>query len=74
MDWQPQGYVQAEWQESSESLSINTVRYSVDLQISVTVNMVLDGRTETLTATDSIPLASVLLCGEIPSAYAAALD
>lgn len=74
VDWQPQGYVQAEWQESSESLSINTVRYSVDLQISVTVNMVLDGRTETLTTTDSIPLASVLLCGEIPNAYAAALD
>ncbi len=72
--WRPQGYVQAEWQESSESLSINTVRYSVDLQISVTVNMVLDGRTETLTATDSIPLASVLLCGETPNAYAAALD
>lgn len=70
----PEGYIQAQWQEQTESLSINTTRYSASLALSVTVNMILDGRTETLTVTDSVPLASVLLCGETPSAYAAALD
>lgn len=71
---QPEGFVQAEWQESSKSLSINTTRYQAILEISVTMNMVLDGRTETLTVTDPIPLASILLRGETPSVYAMTLD
>lgn len=71
---QPEGFVQAEWQESSESLSINTTRYQAILEISVTMNMVLDGRTETLTVTDPVPLASILLRGETPSVYAMTLD
>lgn len=71
---QPEGFVQAEWRESSESLSINTTRYQAILEISVTMNMVLDGRTETLTATDAVPLASILLRGQTPSVYAVTLD
>lgn len=71
---QPEGYVQAEWRESSESLSINTTRYQVELEISVTMNMVLDGRTETLTVTDPVPLASILLRGDTPSVYAMTSD
>lgn len=74
MELQPQGYVQAEWKESTESLSINVTRYSASLQIGVTLNMVLDGRTETLTVTDQIPLASILLRGDTPSTYAAVSD
>lgn len=74
VELQPQGYVQARWEESSESLSINTTRYSAQLVLSVTVNMVLDGSTQTLTVTDRLPLASLLLCGDTPTAYAAALD
>ena len=71
---QPQGYVQAEWQETAESLSINTTRISAALLVTVTVNMVLDGRTETLEVCETLPLASVLLCGDTPKVYAAALD
>lgn len=71
---QPEGYVQATWQESTESVSINTVRYSAMLDISVTVNMILDGRTETLTVRDQIALASVLISGQIPSVYAITTD
>lgn len=71
---QPEGYVQAEWRESSESLSINTTRYQAELEISVTMNMILDGRTETLTVTDPIPLASILLRGSTPSVYAMTSD
>lgn len=74
VELQPQGYVQARWEESSESLSINTTCYSAQLVLSVTVNMVLDGSTQTLTVTDRLPLASLLLCGDTPTAYAAALD
>lgn len=71
---QPEGYVQAEWRESSESLSINTTRYQAELEISVTMNMILDGRTETLTVTDRVPLASILLRGDTPSVYAMTFD
>lgn len=71
---QPEGYVQAEWRESSDSLSINTTRYQAELEISVTMNMILDGRTETLTVTDPVPLASILLRGDTPSVYAMTSD
>lgn len=71
---QPEGYVQAQWQENTESLSINTTRWSAELLLSVTINMILDGSTETITVTDSIPMASILLYGDTPDVYAAALD
>lgn len=71
---QPQGYVQGTIRESAESLSINTTRCTAVLELTVTVNMVLDGRTATLTVTDTVALASVLIRGDIPSAYAADFD
>ena len=71
---QPQGYVQGTIRETAESLSINTTRCTAVLELTVTVNMVLDGRTATLTVTDTVPLASVLIRGEIPSAYASNFD
>lgn len=71
---QPEGYAEAQWQEKSESLSINTTRYAAELLVEVTVNMILDGRTETLTVRDTIPMADILLRGDTPSAYAASLD
>lgn len=70
----PEGYVQADWQEKTESLSINTTRYSASLKISVTVNMILDGRSETLTVSENIPVVTALLNGGTPSVYASALD
>ncbi len=71
---QPQGYVQGTIRESAESLSINTTRCTAVLELTVTVNMVLDGRTATLTVTDTVPLASILIRGDIPSVYAADFD
>ena len=70
----PEGYMEAEWQEKTESLSINTTRYTAEILLQVTVNMILDGRTETLTVTDSVPMVSMLLQGGTPSVYAQALD
>ena len=71
---QPQGYVQGKIRETAESLSINTTRCTAALELTVTVNMVLDGRTATLTVTDTVPLASVLIRGDIPQAYASNFD
>ena len=74
MQLKPQGYVQGNIEETTESLSINTTRCRADLVLSVTLNMVLDGRTETIDITDRIPLTSLLLQGETPAVYAAELD
>ena len=70
----PKGYVQGEIRETTQSLSINTTRYSAVLQLSVTVNMILDGSTATLTVAAHYPLASLLVCGDTPNAYASDLD
>ena len=43
MQVQPKGYAEGHIREATESLSINTTRYSAVLQLSVTVNMILDG-------------------------------
>ena len=60
MEVQPKGYAEGHIREATESLSINTTRYSAVLQLSVTVNMILDGSTATLTVYADYPLASVL--------------
>lgn len=74
VELQPEGYVQSAWKETTESLSINTTRYSAKLCLWVTVNMILDGRTETLTVTEEIPLCSLLLQGDTPDTYASVSD
>ena len=71
---QPKGYVQGEIREITESLSINTTRYSAVLELTVTVNMILDGSTATLTVPADYPLASVLIGGETPDVYATDMD
>ena len=71
---QPQGYVQGEIRQTAESLSINTTRYCAVLHLSVTVNMVLDGSTATLTVEQICPLVSLLAGGEIPDVYATGQD
>lgn len=71
---QPQGYVQGEIRQTTESLSINTTRYCAVLHLSVTVNMILDGSTATLTVEQTCPLVSLLAGGEIPDVYATGQD
>lgn len=74
MQLKPQGYVQGNIEETVQSLAINTTRCQADLVLCVTLNMVLDGSTETLDVTDRIPLTSLLLQGKTPAVYAAELD
>lgn len=70
----PKGYVQGVIREKTESFSINTTRCSAVLQLSVTVNMILDGSTATLTVEAEYPLASILIGGETPAVYARESD
>lgn len=74
VDLRPEGYVAVSWQETTESLSINVTRYGADLEICVTVNMILDGRTETLDVCETVPMVSVLLRGDTPQTYAEVSD
>ena len=71
---QPQGYAEGTITETAQSLSINTTRCTANLTLAVTVNTVLDGRTATLTVTDAVPLASILVQGGVPQAYAGKID
>lgn len=74
VELRPEGYVDVIWQEKTESLSINVTRYYAQLQICVTVNMILDGRTETLDVCELVPMVSILLRGDTPQTYASVSD
>ena len=56
-------------EEEAESLSINRTRYTVSLALQVTINMVLDGKHSTAVVAERIPVASLLLEGEVPTYY-----
>lgn len=69
MQLQPRGYVEGRMEEEAESLSINRTRYTVSLALQVTINMVLDGKHSTAVVAECIPVASLLLEGEVPTYY-----
>lgn len=69
MQLQPRGYVEGRMEEEAESLSINRTRYTVSLALQVTINMVLDGKHSTAVVAERIPVASLLLEGEVPTYY-----
>ena len=69
MQLQPRGYVEGRMEEEAESLSINRTRYTVSLALQVTINMVLDGKNSTAVVAECIPVASLLLEGEVPTYY-----
>lgn len=73
----PQAYVESEVREECYSVSINRTQYTATLELTVTINMVLDGKTATAQVTQQVPLASFLLEGDTPelySSFAGALD
>lgn len=67
----PDAYVEGTIQENVQSVSVNRTQYTVALNLSVTISMVLDGNTATAQVQDQIPVASILLDGEIPTYYSA---
>lgn len=68
---QPHGYVEGWMEEDAEALAVNRTRYSVTLVLQVTINMVLDGKSSTALVGTRIPVASLLLNGEVPAYYGA---
>ena len=66
---QPRGYAQAQLRESTESLSVNTTRYTAQIELTLTMDLILDSRIETLTYTGQIPLVTLLLPGGVPQYY-----
>lgn len=68
---QPEGYVESELEESAEGAAVNRVRYTAAVRLHVTINMVLDGKNRVLYLDSRVPLASVLVSGEVPLYYAA---
>lgn len=71
MTIRPQGYVQSRLCQTARSLAINSVQYSAELVLTVTVNMILDGRSSTITVEHKVLLASVIITGQTPNYYAA---
>ena len=65
----PQAYVEGTVLEQTQPLAINRTQYTAVLELSTTINMVLDGKTSTARVTQQIPLASLLLDGETPDLY-----
>lgn len=53
-----------------EESGINQVLYSLSLEITVTVTMILPGETRELTCQERFPLAQTLISGQVPSLYA----
>jgi len=70
----PQGYVEGTVRQDITEAAINCTQYSATLVLQVTVNMALDSSVATLTVTNEVPLASILLNGETPDVYAANAD
>lgn len=68
----PDAYVEGTLQEEVQSVSVNRTRYTITLDLQVTISMILDGNTATARVSDRLPVASVLLNGDTPTYYAAA--
>ncbi len=69
LTFRPEAYAQGELAETAESLAVNRVRYTAAVKLHITINMVLDGKNRVLTMDSSVPLASVLVRGDVPLYY-----
>lgn len=65
----PDAYAEAMVEEKAEAVAINGRRYTAELVLRVTINMVLDGRNRILYYSCRVPLASILVDGETPIYY-----
>lgn len=66
---QPRGYVDGELTETAKAVEINRVEYRIDLTLTASVNMILEGRAHVLIAETTVPLVHVLLDGQTPGYY-----
>lgn len=66
---QPQGYVDGELSEQVAAVEINRAEYRIDLTLTTSVNMILDGRAHVLWVDTTVPLVHLVLSGDIPGYY-----
>ena len=65
----PKGYVEGTITEQTEPAAINRTQFTATLELTVTVNVILDGRASLASVTEELPLASFLLDGDTPTYY-----
>ena len=65
----PNGYVEGTITEQTEPAAINRTQFTATLELTVTVNVILDGRASLTSVTEELPLASFLLDGDTPTYY-----
>ena len=65
----PDGYVEGRMEETMEPAAINRTRFTADLVLETTVNVILNGRAALTQVEVRVPLASFLLDGEVPAYY-----
>ncbi len=71
LSFTPEAFAEGTIQESAAAVGINSTRYAAALDLTVTINMVLDGKNRVLYAASTVPVASVLVSGQTPLYYAA---
>lgn len=67
--FRPEGYVEGVIVEKTEPAAINRLLFSSTLEVTATVNVILDGKASLCSVTECIPLASFLLEGTTPEYY-----
>lgn len=67
----PEAFAAGTVRESAETVAINAARYAAAVELTVTVNTVLDGKNRVLYVAQNVPLASVIVGGDTPLYYAA---
>ena len=65
----PDGYVEGLMEETMEPAAINRTRFTADLVLETTVNVILNGRAALTQVEVRVPLASFLLDGDVPAYY-----
>lgn len=65
----PDGYVEGILEEKSEPAAINRTRFTAEILLQTTANVILDGHAALTQAEVRVPLASFLLDGDIPAYY-----
>lgn len=65
----PDGYVEGRTEETMEPAAINRTRFTADLVLETTVNVILNGRAALTQVEVRVPLASFLLDGDVPAYY-----
>ena len=65
----PVGAGQVQVRSALRDAGVNQVLYTLTMELTVTVTMILPGETRELCCSQQVPLGEVLFSGQVPSAY-----